>query len=127
MNPYDHYKRMQVETASQGRLIIMLYDGALKNLHTAQASIAAKNIEQAHRSLIKAQNIVSELNNTLNMEAGGEVAQNLRKLYQFVNRRLVQANVSKDTALIQDAIDVLSTLKEGWDAIILKKPVATTS
>ncbi|SFL45053.1 flagellar export chaperone FliS [Pelosinus propionicus] len=118
-NPYDHYKKMQVETASQGRLIIMLYDGVLKNLRNAQQCITHKDINGAHRLLMKAQDIIKELNITLNMNAG-EIAQNLRNLYLYMLQRLVEANVTKDTDKIAEVIDLLSTLKEAWDSVILK-------
>jgi len=123
-NPYDHYKRMQVETASQGRLIIMLYDGALKNLRSAKKSIVHKDINGAHNFLIKAQDIIRELNATLNMNAG-EIAQNLRNLYLYMLKSLVEANVAKDAAKVEEVIELLSTLKEAWDSIILKNKSAT--
>lgn len=110
---------MQVETASQGRLIIMLYDGALKNLRIAQNSITQKNINGAHNSLIKAQDIIRELNGTLNLNAG-EIASNLRNLYLYMLERLVEANVNKDAEKVDEVIELLSTLKEAWDSIILK-------
>lgn len=119
-NPYASYKRAQVETASPGRLLLLLYEGALKNLRLAKAGIEQKNISQAHNSLIKAQNIVLQLNNDLNMEAGGEIARNLRNLYLFIYRRLIDANTQKNATMVQEAIDLLSGLKESWDAIILK-------
>jgi flagellar protein FliS len=118
-NPYAHYKRMQVETASQGRLIIMLYDGALKNLRNAQHCIQHKDISGAHRMLMKTQDIIRELNITLNMNAG-EIAQNLRNLYLYMTQRLIEANIAKDNGKIGEVIDLLSTLKEAWDTVILK-------
>jgi flagellar protein FliS len=123
-NPYDHYKRMQVETASQGRLIIMLYDGALRNLRSAKKSIAHKDINGAHTFLIKTQDIIRELNVTLNMNAG-EIAHNLRNLYLYMLKSLVEANVAKDAAKVEEVIELLSTLKEAWDSIILKNKPAT--
>lgn len=123
-NPYDHYKRMQVETSSQGRLIIMLYDGALKNLRNVQVCIARKDINGAHNLLIKTQDIIKELNITLNMNAG-EIAQNLRKLYVYMIKRLVEANVTKDAEKVGEVIELLSTLKEAWDSIILKNKTVT--
>jgi flagellar protein FliS len=119
-NPYDQYKRMQVETASQGRLILMLYDGALKNLRNAQICITNRDINGSHRLLMKTQDIIKELNYTLNMNAGGDIAVNLRKLYTYMLQRLVEANVNKDSGKIEEVIDLLSTLKEAWDAVILK-------
>ncbi len=118
-NPYAHYKRMQVETASQGRLIIMLYDGALKNLRNAQHCIQHKDINGAHHMLMKTQDIIRELNITLNMNAG-EIAKNLRNLYLYMTQRLIEANVAKDNGKIGEVIDLLSTLKEAWDTVILK-------
>lgn len=118
-NPYAQYKRMQVETASQGRLIIMLYDGALKNLRNAQHCITSKDINGAHRMLIKAQDIIKELNFTLNMSAG-EISNNLRNLYLYMLQRLVEANMAKDNGKIEEVVELLSTLKEAWDAVILK-------
>jgi flagellar protein FliS len=119
-NPYDRYKRVQVETASQGRLILMLYDGALKNLRNAQHCIEHKDINGAHRMLIKTQDIIKELNITLNMNAG-DISNNLRNLYLYMLKRLVEANVTKDNEKIEEVIELLSTLKEAWDAVILKK------
>jgi flagellar protein FliS len=119
VNPYDHYKRVQVETSSQGRLILMLYDGALKNLRNAQHCIQHKDINEAHRMLMKTQDIIKELNITLNMNAG-EIADNLRNLYLYMRQRLVEANVAKDNGKIEEVIELLSTLKEAWDAVILK-------
>lgn len=125
-NPYESYKRTQVETSSPGRLLLLLYAGALKNLKLAKDGIEQKKINQAHTHLIKAQNIVLQLNNDLNMEAGGEIAQNLRSLYLFIYHRLVEANVQKNAAMVQEAIDLLAELKEGWDGIILKNKSAAT-
>jgi flagellar protein FliS len=124
-NPYASYKRMQVETASQGRLLLMLYDGALKNMRLAQDGITEKNNDKAHNHLIKAQDIVMELNLTLNLDAG-EIAENLRSLYLYIHKRLVQANLKKDSMIIQETIDLMSSLKEAWDAIILKNNPAVT-
>lgn len=120
-NPYEYYKRQQIETASPGRLLLLLYEAGLKNLRAAQKSIDEKKVGQAHNCLMKAQAIVLQLNTDLNMEAGGEIAQNLSSLYLYMHRRLVEANAQKDAAIVQEVIDLLSELKEAWDAIILKK------
>ncbi len=125
-NPYESYKRLQVETASQGRLILMLYEGALKNLRLSLDFIANKDTNQAHRCLIKAQEIIMELNYSLNMDAG-EIAQKLRSLYEYIHRRLVQANIKKDSVIVQEVIGLLSELKEAWDAIILGNKAAVTT
>lgn len=120
VNPYEQYRRMQVETASQGKLILMLYEGAIKNLHLAQQCVDSKNINGAHNSLMKAQRIIQELNNTLNMDAG-EIAQNLRNLYLYMLDRLAKANMEKSSVIISEVLELLAELKIGWDGIILKK------
>ncbi|HMM19539.1 MAG TPA: flagellar export chaperone FliS [Selenomonadales bacterium] len=125
-NPYEQYKRTQFETASQGRLILMLYDGVLKNLRIAQTSIVNKKPMAANTSLKKAQDIILELNLTLNMDAG-EIAQHLRGLYSYIHQRLIEANMKKDAAIVQEAIDLLSELKEAWETIILKARTTTTA
>jgi len=124
-NPYANYKRMQVETASPGRLLLMLYEGALKNMRMAQECLAQKNMERAHNHLVKAQDIVMELNCTLNMDSG-EIAEKLRSLYVYIHKRLIDANLKKDAAIVQEVINVMSTLKEAWDSIILKNNSAQT-
>jgi flagellar secretion chaperone FliS len=124
-NPYENYKRMQVETSSQGRLLLMLYDGALKNLRQAKVSIDQRQPNQAHNCLIKAQDIVMELNWDLNMDAG-DIAQRLRSLYLYIHKRLVLANVKKDPVIVQEAIGLLSELKEAWDTIILRAKSTAT-
>jgi flagellar protein FliS len=123
-NPYEKYKRMQVETASQGKLILMLYEGALKNLRMAKSAIAEKKINDAHNCLMKTQAIIGELNNTLNMEAGGGVAENLRKMYTYLLQRLLDANLKKDGNIVEEILGLLLTMKEAWEEIILKKPAA---
>lgn len=119
-NPYESYRRTQIETANPGRLLLLLYEGALKNLRLAKEGIEKKNIKQAHKSLIKSQNIILQLNDDLNMEVGGEIAQNLRSLYLYMYKRLVEANVQKNADIVQEVINLLSELKEGWDTIINK-------
>jgi flagellar secretion chaperone FliS len=120
VNPYEQYRRMQVETASQGKLILMLYEGAIKNLHLTQQCMESKNINGAHNSLMKAQRIIQELNNTLNMDAG-EIAQDLRNLYLYMLERLAKANMQKDSSIVNEVLELLAELKIGWDGIILKK------
>ena len=119
-NPYEQYRSIQVNTAGQGSLVIMLYEGALKNLNLARTSIDRQDIAAAHEYLTKAQQIIRELNRTLNMEAG-DIAQKLRSLYLFMLDRLMQANMKKDPAMIDEVAAILRELKSAWDAIILKK------
>jgi flagellar secretion chaperone FliS len=118
-NPYEQYRQTQVGTANQGTLILMLYDAALKNLRLACSAIEQRKFEEANTCLIRSQEIVSELNVTLNMDAG-DIAQNLRSIYVFSYTQLIQANIKKDVSMIHVVVDILSTLKEAWEEISKK-------
>ncbi|HBS58198.1 MAG TPA: flagellar export chaperone FliS [Firmicutes bacterium] len=119
-NPYQQYKQTQISTASQGSLILMLYDAALRNLRIAIESVNHKKGNDAHNALLRAQDIVSELNIAPNMEAG-DIAQNLRKLYTYMYTRLVEANVKKDAQIIEEVLGLMSGLQEAWAGIIRKQ------
>ncbi|MBY0450717.1 MAG: flagellar export chaperone FliS [Cyanobacteria bacterium] len=122
LNPYaqsaKQYQKQQVETASPEELLLLMYDGAIRFLNVARKSMEEKNIEKSHNNLIRAQHIVTELMASLDMEIGGEVAQNLFRLYDYLHYRLVQANIKKDTAMIDEVLTHLRSLKETWEQAI---------
>jgi len=117
MNGIETYKENSITTQSQGRIVVMLYDGAIKFLRQAIIEIKAKNIEAKSRFLGKAEDIINELNTVLDMEAGGEIAVNLRALYMFMIRTIHEANIKNDTGKIEDVIKLLEELNQGWKAI----------
>ena len=88
MNGIDAYKETAVATQNKGRLIVMLYEGAIKFMKLAIEELEAGNYEAKGRYLIKAQNVINELNAVLDMEKGGQIAANLRSLYAFMNNSL---------------------------------------
>ena len=88
------YKSNEVLTAPKKKLVVMLYDGAIKNLKLAKLAIADKNIEKTNNAIIKAQNILAEFMSTLNFEDGGEIAKGLMNLYQYMYDRTIRANMS---------------------------------
>jgi flagellar protein FliS len=112
-NPYEQYRQTAVETASPERLIIMLYDGAVKFINQAKISMNEGNIEETNKALFKTQDIISELMIGLNMEAG-EIAQNLYNLYDYFQRRLVEANTKKDAGILDEVLGHLMELRETW-------------
>ena len=112
-NPYKRYRQTQVETAGPLELIIMLYDGALRFCNQAKLAIEEKHLNQANQMLQRAQDIIDELNINLNMEAG-EIAVNLRSLYQFISTKLVEANIKKDLTLLNQMIALLTDLRSSW-------------
>ena len=110
----ETYLNNQVATASQKKLIVMLYEGAIKNLRLAEISMTNKEIENTNKYFIKAQNIVFELMNTLNFEAGGDMAENLYSLYDYMYRSLVRANIDKNIEKTKEVKKYLEELKDAW-------------
>ena len=117
MKAMEAYQQAAVTTQSRGRLIVMLYDGAIKFLKLAIKELEAGNYAAKGQYINRAQDILSELNAVLDMEAGGEIAQNLRSLYLFMNRHLSQANAKRDPQMIQEVIALLEELNQGWKTI----------
>lgn len=119
MNPY---LKNQIETASQEQILIMLYDGAINFLNKAKKAIKENNIEQSCQNLIKAQNIISELQNSLVITDENIVSKDLYKLYAYFNKRLVFANIKRKIEPIDEVLEHLKGLKETWKkAIIIAK------
>lgn len=109
---YDQYRKTTVETLSPAKLLLMLYDGALNSLRTAHKAIEEKDLTLAHNQLIKAQDIVTELMATLNM--GIPISQQLYSLYDYIQRRLIEANTNKDSAIIDEAYEFISELRDAF-------------
>ena len=111
------YMKTEVNTSDNVRIISMLYDGAINFIR-----VAKKKMEQNDRAgkglyLVKATAIVAELSSSLNMEAGGEVARNLRRLYDYVLDRLLYANMKNDLKAFDDAEKILDVLRGAWQEI----------
>ena len=114
---HQTYLNNAVSTKSQGQLIIMLYEGAIKFIEQAQTAIEIGHIEEANKNLIKAQNILNELMVTLNFDAE-EISNQLMSLYQFLYEQLIQANIKKDSGLLSSVKEILKDLSETWKKII---------
>ena len=117
MNEIGAYKDTAVTTQGKGRLIVLLYDGAIKFMKLAIKELEAGNYEAKGQYLIRAQDIITELNAVLDMDAGGEIATNLRKLYCFMSNRLSEANVKRDAEMIREVITLMEELNQSWKAI----------
>lgn len=109
---YATYKNSTVETASPGKLLLMLYNAAIKDLDIAMQGIAEKDIEGAHKKIIRAQDIITEFMCTLNMDY--ELSGKLLSLYEYLHRRLVEANVHKDIEIITEVRGFLVELRDSW-------------
>lgn len=114
MSPYEIYQRTQVDTASPAKLVVMLYDGAIRFLKQGQAAMQRGDREEQNHCLIRAQRIIAELASSLDMEAGGEIATNLMALYQFMHEQLVIANLQDDVNMVQKVREMLESLREAW-------------
>ncbi len=120
MDGITSYKENTITTQSRGHLIVMLYEGAVKFLNMAIDQIEAGddgNIADKAEYITKATNIINELNAILDIESGGDIAVDLRRLYQFMIRHLMQGNIRNDTRMIREVIDLLEDLNEGWKAV----------
>ena len=117
MKGVQAYQETAVTTQSKGRIVVMLYDGAIKFMKLAIKEIKAGNPEVKGEYITKAVNIIDELNTTLDMEVGGEIAMNLRKLYMFMVRHLTEANAKQNTKMIDEVISLMEELNQSWKAI----------
>ena len=122
-NAYSAYQKTNVNTASQGKLVVLLYEGAIKQLTMAlnfideNDKIKPQNIEKFGICLQKVQSIITELQVSLDMEKGGDIATNLMALYVFFNEELVQASITKDKEKIKSVLKMMSDLAESWKII----------
>ncbi|HHT73222.1 MAG TPA: flagellar export chaperone FliS [Firmicutes bacterium] len=119
VNAYQVYRQTQVNTASQGELILMLFDGAIRFANQAQELIAEGDLEGANGKLIRAQDIMTELMVSLDMDQG-EIAQNLYQLYDYIHDCLLRANIRKDVGLIEQAVRLLAELRDTWRQVVAK-------
>ncbi|MBS12535.1 MAG: flagellar export chaperone FliS [Gemmatimonadetes bacterium] len=125
-NVYGQYRQVQVNTASPGKLILMLYQGAIKALKKAVDLIDRKEYGEKGDQLIKAQDIIMELNLALDMKTG-DIAESLHQLYMYAYRKLVVANLEIDKEGIQEVIGMLENLYEAWEVAVQSTEGATAT
>jgi flagellar protein FliS len=118
---YAVYKEIGINTSQPLKLVIMLYDGAITFLEKSIEYAENKDIKNKNIYANKARDIILELNNSLNLEVGGEMASNLKRLYFFMNRHLFQANLKNDMQGMREVILMLSDLREVWQDISNQK------
>ncbi len=118
-NPLNAYHQTRVKTAGQGRLIVMLYDEAIKQMDKAEKEMAGPSpkLDSVHNSIVKAQDVITELMASLDFEKGGEIARNLYSLYTFFNQQLMEANIQKKPGHLKDIRNMLVELRDAWAAI----------
>ena len=126
------YKETKIKTASQGQLVIMLYDEAVKQLNMALDLLELNNsdkkqpsrIEQISKSVMKTEEIITELMVSLDFDQGGDISKNLFSIYAWFNKELVEANISQDIQRIATVRNMLSDLRTSWNDLFNKHPAA---
>ncbi|MCW5936610.1 MAG: flagellar export chaperone FliS [Fimbriimonadaceae bacterium] len=116
----DTYRKTAIEGATPLGLVVMLYDGAFRFIEAGRQAMRKEDAFAQNQALQKAQKIVSELMACLDMEKGGEVAQNLFALYAFCYDRLVMANIERREEALDETVHVLSQLREAWSELDLQ-------
>ena len=125
MNAYGKDSlRSELSAADPHRIIQMLMQGALDRLAKAKGQIERRDLAGKYETITRASAIIMSLSASLDMDVGGEVAQNLASLYDYMNNRLQDANVTLDTKAIDEVSFLLSEIKEAWDQI---RPVALSN
>jgi flagellar protein FliS len=124
---YGAYKKTSVSTASKEQVLLMLYQAAIKNCKKAIEAIEQKKIAAKGEHIGKLQDIVIELNNSLDFEVGGEIAKELSSLYDYILFSSTQANIKIDKEPLEGCLNVLNTLYAGWsEAIKSLRPAPAT-
>lgn len=118
VNPYLQYQTTQVQTASTGDLVLLLYDGAIRFLNRARLAITDGRLDSASTDIVRGQDIVLELVAGLDYERGGELATNLRDLYMFMYTELIAANIKKDDDKIDTVVRLLDRIRDAWRTVV---------
>lgn len=125
-NPCARYRQVATQTATPGQLVLMLYEGAIGFLERASHGFSlddpAESNQTVSNNILRAQAVLEELDRSLNMSAGGEFAVNMRRLYLYLDRRLMESNLHKRPDGIVEVIQRLSVLRDAWREMLLRQP-----
>ncbi|MBE0539871.1 MAG: flagellar export chaperone FliS [Verrucomicrobia bacterium] len=128
LNPWQSYQQVATRTASPGQLVLMLYDGAIRFLERAQTGFTLDDPVEVNttvsNNILRAQDIIRELDCSLNLDAGGELAVKLRGLYDYFDRRLMESNLRKESAGLQEVIQRLAVLRDAWAKMLQSQGAA---
>jgi len=113
---YAQYNTSKVMTAAPSELTLMLYDGAIKFCNIAKDSIEKGNLEKSHQNIVKAQKIIDYLRQTLDMKY--DVAKDFENIYVYISRRLVEANMTKDTEIIDEILMHMRSVRDNWKEVM---------
>jgi flagellar protein FliS len=116
----ERYMSTQVGTSDRLKLVVILYEGAISFIKQAGMKMEKRDAAGKGQFIGKALDIIAELNSSLNFQAGGNVARNLSRLYNFLSKHLTQANINWDQKALQDAVTILERLKDAWVEVSIK-------
>lgn len=114
-NAYSAYATNKILTATPAELTLMLYEGAIKFCNIAVKAIEEKDIEKAHTNIVKAEKIIQEFQATLNNKYA--VAEDFNKVYNYLNDRLLEANMKKDKEILEEVLKHLRTMRDTWKEV----------
>ncbi len=120
-NGIQMYRKTNVVTADPKRLVLMCYEGAIDSLKIGIQKIAEKDYEEKGKNIAKARDIISELKSSLNFEQGGTIASNLDSLYNYMLKRITEADLENDVQDFEDVIGMLGELKSAWEEIFYEQ------
>lgn len=130
LNPWQSYRQVATHTASPGQLVLMLFEGAIRFLEQAQAGFEiqdpAESNTRIHNNVTKAQEIIRELNYSLNLKEGGQLAVTLQGLYMYFERRLDESNRRKEPEGIKEVIERVTVLRDAWAAMLSQENPASS-
>lgn len=115
---YVQYNNSKVLTASPAELTLMLYEGAIKFCNIAIMAIEKKDIEKSHINIVKVENIINYLQSTLDMKY--PVAEDYDRIYTYLQQRLAQANIKKDSEILEEVCEHLRTVRDTWKEVMAK-------
>jgi flagellar protein FliS len=119
------YRNTEVQSRTPLELVVMLYDGALRFLAAGREAIGRKDIRARQDAFNRLLAIISELQNTLNIEGGGPVAASLDELYSFITRRILDSAMHNSTEPLDEVQRIIETLRDGWQQIAVQPPPAS--
>ena len=120
-NRSNTYREIAVQTSSPTKLVVMLYEGAIRFLRESATAIGANDLNGKRQSIDRAVAIVQHLQSTLDMDRGGEVAAALDKLYGYIASRILEGSTKLETAPLEEAIKLLNVLLAGWEEVVSKE------
>lgn len=125
-NGFQSYKKTNVVTADPKKLVLMCYEGAIDNLKIAKEKYAQKDFEGKCNVINKTQDIINEMQCSLDFEKGGKIAENLNSLYNYMIKQILSADINQNMDTLDEVIGILSDLKSAWEQIFYRQNYKTS-